>query len=254
MNFLLQRYISLPIYRSCYDLHDTPSPRFLLRYAHSDVCRQFLLSVPVSIPVSSVLSSLFPPPTIFLHKKGRHHGGFPCVYLYLTTSHRWGFFICGQSSILLARASCRTGTICQPRKFYYLLPGNRFRFSSSSLLLPCPRPADVGCSPPSSSTPYPHNVLRTQILGFGTYTSVQGNSYKSSDCFFLSVTTQNWTPPLSPVLCTGRDIPLLLRFLSPISQRSQTFSYLSSFFSIEFLSAILSGKYDLVLAIPACIH
>ena len=110
-----------------------------------------------------------------------------------------GVFICVRSPILLARASCRTGTICQPRKFYYLLPVNRFRFSSSSLLLPCPRPADVGCSPPSSSTPYPHNVLRTQILGFGTYTSVQGNSYKSSDCFFLSVTTQNWTPPLSPV-------------------------------------------------------
>ena len=89
MNFLLQRYISLPIYRSCYDLHDIPSPRFLLRYAHSDVCRQFLLSVPVSIPVSSLLPSLFPPPTIFWHKKGRHHGGFPCVYLYLTTSLGW---------------------------------------------------------------------------------------------------------------------------------------------------------------------
>ena len=114
--------------------------------------------------------------------------------------HSRGFFICVRSPILLARASCRTGTICQPRKFSYLLPGNRFRFSSSSLLLPCPRPADVGCSPPSSSTPYLHNVLRTQILGFGTYTSVQGNSYKSSDCFFLSVTTQNWTPPLFPVL------------------------------------------------------
>ncbi|EEG29416.1 hypothetical protein CLOSTMETH_03006 [[Clostridium] methylpentosum DSM 5476] len=60
---------------------------------------------------------------------------------------------------------------------------NRFRNSSSSvLLLPCPPPAVVGCSPPSSShssTPYPHNILGAKISGFGTYTSVQGTSYRS---------------------------------------------------------------------------
>ena len=76
-----------------------------------------------------------------------------------------GFSICVQSSILLACASCRTGTICQPRKFYYLLPVNGFRISSSSVVL-------LLCLPPSSfhfSTRFPHNILGAQIPGFAQF-------------------------------------------------------------------------------------
>ena len=168
-----------------------------------------------------------------------------------------GFFICGQSSILLACASCRASTICRSRKFYYLLPMNRFRiFSSSVVLLPCPHPVDAGCSPPSSphtSTPFPHNILGAKIPGFAQFrvllveyqTALPFESaHETGHIHFLRYFHQqmHWSRHTLP-----------LRFLSPISQRSQTFSYLSSFFSIEFLSAILLGKYDVVLAILTCI-
>ena len=43
-------------------------------------------------------------------------------------------------------------------------------------------------------------------------------------------------------------------YLLPITQRPQYFSYLSAFLSIEYLSAILWGKYYVVLAIPFCMR
>ena len=88
-----------------------------------------------------------------------------------------------QSPIFLACASRHASTICQLRKFCHLLPMNGFKNSSSSVvLLPCPPPSSS-----HSSTPFPHNILGTKISGFGTYTSVQSTSYKSSDCSSLSV-------------------------------------------------------------------
>ena len=139
-----------------------------------------------------------------------------------------GFSICVQSSILLACASCRASTICRSRKFYYLLPMNRFRiFSSSVVLLPCPPPVDVGCSPPSSShssTPFPHNILGAKNPGLAQFRVLLlpfQPPQETGHIYFLRYFHLHihWSRYTS--------------FLSPISQRSQTFSYLSSFFLLN---------------------
>ena len=114
-----------------------------------------------------------------------------------------GIFICVQSPILLACASRRASTICQSRKFNYLLPVNRFRNSSLSvLLLPCPRSVDIGCSPPSSlhsSTPYPHKYPRRQNSRFRHLYFRSEYISQIIRLLFPSVSTSNWTHPLSPV-------------------------------------------------------
>ena len=141
--------------------------------------------------------------------------------------------MCGQSPIFLARVSRRANTICQPRKFCHLLPINGFKNSSSSVVfLPCPRPVDV-------VVPL---HLRILLLGFHTISSAPKFSVSLSSGYFSQIIRLLF--PLSQHMkldistfsgistsrCTGRDIPLLLRFLSPISQCLQTFSCLSSFF------------------------
>ena len=114
-----------------------------------------------------------------------------------------GIFICVQSPILLACASRRASTICQSRKFNYLLPVNRFRNSSLSvLLLPCPRSVDIGCSPPSSlhsSTPYPHKYPRRQNSRFRHLYFRSEYISQIIRLLFPSDSTSNWTHPLSPV-------------------------------------------------------
>lgn len=63
---------------------------------------------------------------------------------------------CGQSPMLLAHASRRASTVCQPRELCYLSPANAFRkFSSSVVLLLYPRPTDDECIPQSSSHSFP---------------------------------------------------------------------------------------------------
>src|SRR5699024_5133256 len=99
-----------------------------------------------------------------------------------------GYFLCGQSPMLLARASRRASTVCQPREFRYLLPVNGFRnFPSSVVLLICPRPTDDECTPRSSSHFFPlylHSTLGTKIPGSGIYSAVLGTSRRSLDCSF----------------------------------------------------------------------
>lgn len=50
-----------------------------------------------------------------------------------------GYFTCGRSPLLLASASFRSNTICQPRKICCLLPVNGFLRSSTSYAINCLR-------------------------------------------------------------------------------------------------------------------
>ena len=104
-----------------------------------------------------------------------------------------GFFICGHSPRILARASRRASTVCQPRKFRYLPPVNgHFRsLAWSAALLLCPARTDIGCTPVSSlhfSLPCPHSTHGTRIPGSGIYIFAPGTSRTASGCFFLSPT------------------------------------------------------------------
>lgn len=104
-----------------------------------------------------------------------------------------GFFICGHSPRILARASRRASTVCQPRKFRYLPPVNgHFRsLAWSAALLLCPARTDIGCTPVSSlhfSLPCPHSTHGTRIPGSGISIFAPGTSRTASGCFFLSPT------------------------------------------------------------------
>ena len=168
-----------------------------------------------------------------------------------------GFSICVQSSILLACASRRASTICRSRKFYYLLPMNRFRiFSSSVVLLPCPHPVDAGCSPPSfphTSTPFPHNILGAKIPGFAQFRVLLADyqtalpfesAHETGHIHFLRYFHQqmHWSRHTSAST-----------FLIPNFTAFANFLLSLVFFSIEFLSAILLDKHDVAFAIPVCI-
>ena len=107
-----------------------------------------------------------------------------------------GFFICGHSPRILARASRRASTVCQPRKFRYLPPVNgHFRsLAWSAALLLCPARTDIGYTPVSSlhfSLPCPHSTHGTRIPGSGIYIFAPGTSRTASGCFFLSPTPWN---------------------------------------------------------------
>ena len=101
-----------------------------------------------------------------------------------------GFFIDGYNPLLLAYTSRRVSTICQPRRFCYLLPVNGFRnFPSSTVLQLCPHLAGDGYTLLFSlhfCLPYPHSILGTKIPDFGTYIATLDTSHKSLGCFFLS--------------------------------------------------------------------
>ena len=104
-----------------------------------------------------------------------------------------GFFICGHSPRILARASRRASTVCQPRKSRYLPPVNgHFRsLAWSAALLLCPARTDIGCTPVSSlhfSPPCPHSTHGTRIPGSGISIFAPGTSRTASGCFFLSAT------------------------------------------------------------------
>ena len=104
-----------------------------------------------------------------------------------------GFFICGHSPRILARASRRASTVCQPRKSRYLPPVNgHFRsLAWSAALLLCPARTDIGCTPVSSlhfSLLCPHSTHGTRIPGSGIYIFAPGTSRTASGCFFLSAT------------------------------------------------------------------
>lgn len=104
-----------------------------------------------------------------------------------------GFFICGHSPRILARASRRASTVCQPRKFRYLPPVNgHFRsLAWSAALLLCPARTDIGCTPVSSlhfSLLCPHSTHGTRIPGSGISIFAPGTSRTASGCFFLSPT------------------------------------------------------------------
>ena len=96
-----------------------------------------------------------------------------------------GFFICGHSPRILARASRRASTVCQPRKFRYLPPVNgHFRsLAWSAALLLCPARTDIGCTPcllytscPYLAPPYEESV-NAQACAVGLIpTSTQGES------------------------------------------------------------------------------
>ena len=106
---------------------------------------------------------------------------------------RRGFFICGHSPRILARASRRASTVCQPRKSRYLPPVNgHFRsLAWSAALLLCPARTDIGCTPVSSlhfSLPCPHSTHGTRIPGSGISIFAPGTSRTASGCFFLSAT------------------------------------------------------------------
>ena len=126
-------------------------------------------------------------PSPWIKKTTRPASGF--LHIINIPRQSRGYFLCGQSPMLLARASRRASTVCQPREFCYLLPVNGFRnFPSSVVLLLCPRPTDGECTPRSSShffPPYLHNTLGTKIPGSGTYTVVLGTSRRSLDYSFL---------------------------------------------------------------------
>ena len=94
-----------------------------------------------------------------------------------------GFFICGHSPRILARASRRASTVCQPRKFRYLPPVNgHFRsLAWSAALLLCPARTDIGCTPVSSLHFFllcPRGTLSTRIPDFGICISVPETSRK----------------------------------------------------------------------------
>ena len=115
-----------------------------------------------------------------------------CLFL-LEQFIRRGFFICGHSPRILARASRRASTVCQPRKVRYLPPVNgHFRsLAWSAALLLCPARTDIGCTSVSSlhfSLPCPHSTHGTRIPGSGISIFAPGTSRTASGCFFLSAT------------------------------------------------------------------
>ena len=115
-----------------------------------------------------------------------------CLFL-LEQFIRRGFFICGHSPRILARASRRASTVCQPRKVRYLPPVNgHFRsLAWSAVLLLCPARTDIGCTPVSSlhfSLPCPHSTHGTRIPVSGISIFAPGTSRTASGCFFLSPT------------------------------------------------------------------
>ena len=129
-----------------------------------------------------------------------------------------GFFTCGHSPRILACASRRASTVCQPRKFCYLPPVNgRFRSSAWSVaLLLCPARTVVGCTPVSSLHFFlqcPRSTRGTRIPGSGIYILVPGTSRTASGYSFLSGIPWNSIPlslavSQSPCGC-GPGIPPL---------------------------------------------
>lgn len=101
-----------------------------------------------------------------------------------------GFFIDGYNPLILAYTSRRVSTICQPRRFYYLLPVNGFKSSPSSTVLQlCLHLAGGGYTLLFSlhfCLLYLHSILGTKIPDFGTYIATLDTSHKSSGCFSLS--------------------------------------------------------------------
>ena len=101
-----------------------------------------------------------------------------------------GFFIDGYNPLILAYTSRRVSTICQPRRFCYLLPVNGFKSSPSSTVLQlCLHLAGGGYTLLFSlhfCLPYLHSILGTKIPDFGTYIATLDTSHKSSGCFSLS--------------------------------------------------------------------
>ena len=85
-----------------------------------------------------------------------------------------GYFICGQSPIILASASRRANTVCQPRELCYLLPINGFNnFPSSAVLRLCllliMGAGYILLSFLHSFPLYLRNILGTKILDSCTY-------------------------------------------------------------------------------------
>ena len=101
-----------------------------------------------------------------------------------------GFFIDGYNPLILAYTSRRVSTICQPRRFCYLLPVNGFKSSPSSTVLQlCLHLAGGGYTLLFSlhfCLPYLHSILGTKIPDFGTYIATLDTSHKSSGYFSLS--------------------------------------------------------------------
>ncbi|EJX05016.1 hypothetical protein EVA_06876 [gut metagenome] len=101
---------------------------------------------------------------------------------------RW-FFIDGQSPLLLACTSRRASTICQLRKFYYLLPVNGFNsFPSSTVPQPGLLPTGVVCIllfSLHSCLWYLHSILDAKILCSYICSAVLDTFHISSDYFSL---------------------------------------------------------------------
>ena len=101
-----------------------------------------------------------------------------------------GFFICGRSPRILACASRRASTVCQPRKFCYLPPVNgRFKSPAWSVaLLLCPARTVVGCTPVFSLHFFlqcPRSTRGTRIPGSGISIFAPGTSRTTSGYSFL---------------------------------------------------------------------
>ena len=100
-----------------------------------------------------------------------------------------GFCIYGQSPGILACASRRASTICQPRRICYWPPVNGLKnFPSLVVRLLYLPPIDVGYILQSFShffLPCLHSSLCTRIHDFYTCTLTLDISRRSSDCFFL---------------------------------------------------------------------
>ena len=98
-----------------------------------------------------------------------------------------GVFIDGYNPLILAYTSRRVSTICQPRRFCYLLPVNGFKSSPSSTVLQlCLHLAGDGYTLLFSlhfCLLYLHSILGTKIPDFGTYIATLDTSHKSSGCF-----------------------------------------------------------------------
>ena len=113
-----------------------------------------------------------------------------CQLNLLTLRPSRGFFIDGYNPLILAYTSRRVSTICQPRRFCYLLPVNGFKSSPSSTVLQlCLHLAGGGYTLLFSlhfCLPYLHSILGSKIPDFGTYIATLDTSHKSSGYFSLS--------------------------------------------------------------------
>lgn len=171
-----------------------------------------------------------------------------------------GFFICGHSPRILARASRRASTVCQPRKFRYLPPVNgHFRsLAWSAALLLCPARTDIGCTPVSSlhfpcrvhivptapEFPVPVFIflLRELLVQHQAAFSFQ-LPHETCYCYLWRYLDQH-VDVVQAYLCFDNLDPF------PIAQRPQNASNFSSFLSEEHFPSVFWRKHYMIFAIP----